>query len=321
MAQLNPRLSSLRCVVCGRGYAPDLDRLLCDDHGVTGILDVELALGDLPNDGSYGGRLPSRPANIWRYAELLPAVPDRPAGFLRVGVTPIYDAPRLQQRLGQTSRNPRWAAAYKYPPEQGITKVLDIKVSVGRTGTLTPVAELKPVKVAGSTISHATLHNEDEIRRKGVMIGDTVIIHKAGDVIPEIVSVVMDKRDGSQKEFKMPGKCPVCGSTPSESPMPLKRELVEEICGRSGKKVFVIIPRKNLQMNLNELQPYLKKNGFKIKINASLGLTFDKDKEVSASILKSGVMIIEGLKEKQEALNFFRETLVDGLGIPEESIA
>ncbi len=128
------------------------------------------------------------------------------------GIVIKVDDYSLQQRLGQTSRNPRWAAAYKYPPEQGITEVLDIKVSVGRTGTLTPVAELKPVKVAGSTISHATLHNEDEIRRKGVMIGDTVIIHKAGDVIPEIVSVVPDKRDGSQKEFKMPDKCPVCGS-------------------------------------------------------------------------------------------------------------
>jgi len=128
------------------------------------------------------------------------------------GIVIKVDDFSLQQRLGQTSRNPRWAAAYKYPPEQGITEVLDIKVSVGRTGTLTPVAELKPVKVAGSTISHATLHNEDEIRRKGVMIGDTVIIHKAGDVIPEIVSVVPDKRDGSQKEFKMPDKCPVCGS-------------------------------------------------------------------------------------------------------------
>ncbi len=117
-----------------------------------------------------------------------------------------------QKKLGQTSRNPRWAAAYKFPPEQGMTKVLNIKVSMGRTGTLTPVAELKPVKVAGSTISHATLHNEDEVRRKGVMIGDTVIIHKAGDVIPEIVSVVTEKRDGSQVEFKMPKKCPVCGS-------------------------------------------------------------------------------------------------------------
>ena len=115
-------------------------------------------------------------------------------------------------------------------------------------------------------------------------------------------------------------ECPVCGSKPSDSPTPLKRELVEEICGRNGKKVFVIIPRKSLQVDLTELQPYLKKNGFKVKVNASLGITFDKDQKVSASILKSGVMIVEGLKEKQEALNFFRETLVDGLGISEELI-
>jgi molybdopterin/thiamine biosynthesis adenylyltransferase len=115
-------------------------------------------------------------------------------------------------------------------------------------------------------------------------------------------------------------ECPVCGSQPQESPMPLKRELVKEICGRSGKKVFVIIPRKNLQINLTELQPYLKKKRFKVKINASLGLTFDKNKEVSASILKSGIMIVEGFKEKQEALTFFRETLADGLGISEKLI-
>lgn len=118
----------------------------------------------------------------------------------------------FQQKLGQTSRNPRWAAAYKFPPEQAVTEVIDIKISMGRTGTLTPVAKLKPVRVAGSTISNATLHNEDEIRRKGVMIGDTVIIHKAGDVIPEIISVVTEKRDGTQREFKMPDKCPVCDS-------------------------------------------------------------------------------------------------------------
>jgi len=118
----------------------------------------------------------------------------------------------FQQKLGQTSRNPRWAAAYKYPPEQGVSRVLDIEVSVGRTGALTPVAVLEPVKVAGSTISHATLHNEDEVKRKDVRIGDKVIIHKAGDVIPEIVKVIAEERNGTEKEFKMPGKCPVCGS-------------------------------------------------------------------------------------------------------------
>jgi len=128
------------------------------------------------------------------------------------GIVIKVDDFSLQEELGQTSRNPRWAAAYKYPPEQGVTRVKDIKVSVGRTGTLTPVAWLEPVKVAGSTISHATLHNEDEIKRKGVMIGDTVIIHKAGDVIPEIVSVVTGKRNGTQKQFRMPERCPACGS-------------------------------------------------------------------------------------------------------------
>jgi len=117
-----------------------------------------------------------------------------------------------QRKLGRTSRNPRWAVAYKFPPQQEVTRILDIKVSVGRTGALTPVAVLKPVKVAGSTISHATLHNEDEIRRKEVKIGDWVVVHKAGDVIPEIVKVIKEKRDGKQREFKMPVKCPVCGS-------------------------------------------------------------------------------------------------------------
>ncbi|MEA2016216.1 MAG: NAD-dependent DNA ligase LigA [Actinomycetota bacterium] len=128
------------------------------------------------------------------------------------GVVIKVDDFSQQKKLGQTSRNPRWAIAYKFPPEEEVTKIKGIEVSVGRTGALTPVAVLKPVKVAGSTISHATLHNEDEIRRKGVMIGDWVVIHKAGDVIPEIVKVIKKRRDGTQKKFRMPKKCPVCGS-------------------------------------------------------------------------------------------------------------
>jgi DNA ligase (NAD+) len=119
----------------------------------------------------------------------------------------------LQQRLGQTSRNPRWAAAFKYPPEQQTTKVLDITVNVGRTGTLTPVAVLSPVLISGSTVSHATLHNEDELKRKDVRIGDWVVVHKAGEIIPEIIKPIIERRTGSEKEFKMPDKCPVCGSS------------------------------------------------------------------------------------------------------------
>lgn len=118
----------------------------------------------------------------------------------------------LHEVLGETSKAPRWAVAYKFPPEEKVTKLLDIIVSVGRTGALTPVAVLEPVFVAGSTISRATLHNEDEIRRKDIRIGDYVIVHKAGDVIPEIVAPVPSRRTGEERVFKMPDSCPVCGS-------------------------------------------------------------------------------------------------------------
>ncbi|GAB4270161.1 NAD-dependent DNA ligase LigA [Thermincola ferriacetica] len=115
-----------------------------------------------------------------------------------------------QAALGFTSKSPRWAIAYKFPAEQAVTKVKRIYVRVGRTGVLTPTAELEPVRVAGSTISSATLHNEDIIREKDIRIGDTVIIHKAGDVIPEIIEVVKEKRTGQEQEFFMPAECPVC---------------------------------------------------------------------------------------------------------------
>ena len=117
-----------------------------------------------------------------------------------------------QKVLGFTSRAPKWAIAYKYPPEEVTTKLLDIKVSVGRTGRVTPFAFMEPVKVAGSTVTNATLHNQEEIERKGVLIGDTVIIRKAGDVIPEVLGAVVGKRDGSERAFVMPTQCPECGS-------------------------------------------------------------------------------------------------------------
>jgi len=117
-----------------------------------------------------------------------------------------------QMALGATSKSPRWAIAFKFPPEEKTTTVVDIQVGVGRTGALTPVAVLEPVFVAGSTVSHATLHNEDEVKRKDVRIGDRVLVHKAGDVIPEVVKVIVEERTGREKPFKMPGKCPVCGA-------------------------------------------------------------------------------------------------------------
>jgi len=118
----------------------------------------------------------------------------------------------VQNDLGFTSRAPKWAIAYKYPPEEVTTKLLDIKVSVGRTGRVTPFAFMEPVKVAGSTVTNATLHNQEEIIRKGILIGDTVLIRKAGDVIPEVLGPVIEKRSGKEKAFVMPTVCPDCGT-------------------------------------------------------------------------------------------------------------
>ena len=128
------------------------------------------------------------------------------------GVVVKVDQVSLQRRLGSTSRAPRWAIAYKYPPEEVNTKLLDIRVNVGRTGRVTPYGVMAPVKVSGSTVEMATLHNASEVKRKGVLIGDTVVLRKAGDVIPEIVGPVVDLRDGSETEFVMPTHCPECGT-------------------------------------------------------------------------------------------------------------
>ncbi len=128
------------------------------------------------------------------------------------GVVVKVDDFAQQRRLGTTSRAPRWAVAYKYPPEEAQTELLDIRVNVGRTGRVTPFAYMTPVKIAGSTVGLATLHNASEVKRKGVLIGDTVMIRKAGDVIPEVLGPVVDLRDGTEREFAMPTHCPECGT-------------------------------------------------------------------------------------------------------------
>jgi len=138
------------------------------------------------------------------------------------GIVVKIDEVSAQRRLGSTSRAPRWAIAFKYPPEEATTKLLDIRVNVGRTGRVTPFAFMEPVTVAGSTVSLATLHNADEVRRKGVLIGDTVTIRKAGDVIPEVLGPVVDLRNGDEREFVMPTQCPECGT-------PLRRERENDV--------------------------------------------------------------------------------------------
>ena len=128
------------------------------------------------------------------------------------GLVVKVDEVALQRRLGSTSRAPRWAIAYKYAPEEATTRLLDIQVQVGRTGRVTPFAVMEPVKIAGSTVASATLHNADEVVRKGVLIGDRVVIRKAGDVIPEVLGPVADARTGDERAFVMPTVCPECGT-------------------------------------------------------------------------------------------------------------
>ena len=167
------------------------------------------------------------------------------------GVVVKVDEIVVQRQLGATSRAPRWAIAYKYPPEEVNTTLLDIQVNVGRTGRVTPFGVMTPVVVAGSTVERATLHNADEVRRKGVLIGDTVVLRKAGDVIPEILGPVVELRDGTEREFEMPTVCPACGTPlapekegdkdmrcPNARTCPA--QLRERIAGLAGRGAFDI---------------------------------------------------------------------------------
>ena len=202
------------------------------DPGVTAKRLLSAWTYQLVEDDAAPVAITSQSAALDRLAALgLPVNPNREAGLDIEGIVafaerwrePRHDLPYetdgvvvkvdrfdQQDRLGMVSRAPRWAIAYKFPPEQVETIVEDIVPYVGRTGTLTPVAHLRAVKVAGSTVARATLHNLDEVRRKDIRIGDTVVLQKAGDVIPEVVRPIVEKRTGDEREFEMPERCPVC---------------------------------------------------------------------------------------------------------------
>jgi DNA ligase (NAD+) len=155
------------------------------------------------------------------------------------GVVIKVDSIEQQQRLGFTSKDPRWAIAYKYPPQQMTTKLLDIAVYVGRTGALTPVAVLEPVRIGGVTVSSATLHNEDEVARKGLRIGDYVLVERAGEVIPQVVKPIVERRTGEEREFKMPTACPVCGSKATRDEGEAVRRCVNASCPAQVKERLI----------------------------------------------------------------------------------
>ena len=179
---------------------------------------VDDAVGDAGPRPSIGWRRSGFPVEPNRQAELdIDGViafierwhePRHDLAYETDGVVVKVDSLELQRRLGMVSHAPRWAIAYKYPPEQVETVVEDIVAYVGRTGTLTPVARMTPTKVAGSTVANATLHNLDEVRRKDIRVGDHVVLHKAGDVIPEVVRVILEKRPDGTQEWQMPAHLP-----------------------------------------------------------------------------------------------------------------
>jgi len=172
------------------------------------------------------------------------------------GVVIKINSAELQKTLGYTGKSPRWALAYKFIPEKVTTIVEDIKVQVGRTGALTPVAHLKPVLVAGSTVSRATLHNEDEIRRLDVRIGDTIVIHKAGDVIPEVVEVLKNLRTGKEKRFHMPTRCPICGGG-------VKKEIIGIKKGQESAAHYCL-NKKCFAIEKENIIHFVSKKGFNI---------------------------------------------------------
>ncbi len=209
LRQIDPKMTAerkLNIFLYGAAANPDLDNLDIDTQFELLSFLKDLGLRVNPNIKKATGFEQIREyIESWRDRR-------RDLQYETDGIVIKVNKFALQQRLGQTSKNPRWAAAFKYPPEQQTTKVLDITVNVGRTGTLTPVAVLQPVRISGSTVSHATLHNEDELNRKDVRIGDWVLVHKAGEIIPEIIMSIKERRNGTEKEFKMPARCPACGS-------------------------------------------------------------------------------------------------------------
>ena len=231
------------------------------------------------------------------------------------GAVVKVDDLKFREILGQTAKTPRWAIAYKYPPERKETKLKDIICQVGRTGVITPMAILEPVKVAGSTISKTTLHNEDFIKEKDLKIGDTVVIQKAGDVIPEIVEVKKNKRTGEEKDFQMPKVCPVCGAeavreegeaavrcTGIECPAKLFRNLVHFASREAmnidglGEQIIKQLLDKDLISNMADIYSLtlediasLKKNGKKFAENLINAINNSKQNDLYRLITAFGI--------------------------------
>ena len=217
------------------------------------------------------------------------------------GVVVKLDERAVQDQLGSTSRAPRWAIAYKYPPEEVTTKLLDINVNVGRTGRVTPFGVMEPVQVAGSTVGMATLHNASEIVRKGVLIGDTVVLRKAGDVIPEIVGPVVDLRDGTERTFVMPTQCPACGTAlrpEKEGDADLRCPNTRSCPAQLRERLFHVASRDALDIEVLGYQSgqALLDAGLLTDEGDLFSLTKEKLTETDFFTTKSGALSANGVK-------------------------
>ena len=252
---------------------------------------------------------------------------------------------KLREKMGTTSKVPRWAIAYKYPPEQKETKLKDIVCQVGRTGAITPMAILEPVRVAGSTISKTTLHNEDFIKEKDIRIGDTIVVQKAGDVIPEILEVKKEKRTGTEKVFKMPKVCPVCGAPVVreegeavsrcigiECPAKLVRNIIHFVSRECmnidglGDKIIEQLIDKNLIRNIADIYyltfddiASLKKNGKKFAQNLVDAINNSKRNDLYRLIAALGIRHI-GVKAAKTLAKKYK-TMDNLMNASEESLA
>ena len=224
------------------------------------------------------------------------------------GVVVKVDQFQMQEKLGATSRAPRWAIAYKFAPEEVVTRLLDIKVSVGRTGRVTPFAHMEPVKVAGSTVTNATLHNQEEVERKEILIGDYVVIRKAGDVIPEVLGPVKSKRSGTERAFVMPKKCPECGTALraiSEGDVDIRCPNNQNCPAQLRERLFYIGSRAALDIDVlgyEAAQALLddqivrdERDLFSITLESLMKSEFFKKKDGSASAIAT--RFIDGLEQ------------------------
>ncbi len=265
------------------------------------------------------------------------------------GAVVKVDNLKLREIMGTTTKVPKWAIAYKYPPERKETILKDIVCQVGRTGVITPMAILEPVKVAGSTISKTTLHNEDFIKEKGLKIGDKVIIQKAGDVIPEIVEAVVDKRTGEEKDFKMPNVCPVCGAeavreegeaavrcTGIECPAKLYRNLVHFVSREAmnidglGENIIGVLLEKNMISNIADIYDLkfediasLKKNGKKFAQNLIDSINASKENDLyrlitALGIRHVGVKAAKILAKQYNSMDNLSEATIENLSQVED---